>query len=97
MAVGIALVLALATLAASPSLHLALHPDANDSGHHCPITEFAAGHLLVALAAVAITLQLRIAWRSPIADPSAPSPTRLGLPPSRAPPTCPGRCLANLA
>jgi len=43
---GIALVLALSLLSASPSLHRLIHKDADDANHECAVTLFAHAQVL---------------------------------------------------
>jgi hypothetical protein len=84
---GIALVLALAVLSASPQLHRWLHPDADKPGHQCAITLFHHGlvgvHAAVSLivapsrwVAAAYSLPAKPEWLGP----------RYRLLPARGPP-----------
>ena len=84
---GVALVLVLSILAASPTLHAWLHKNAGQADHECAITLYqqgvAAAEAGVILAAVAPVVMARMA--------AAPAelhlaPLRYWLPPGHAPP-----------
>jgi hypothetical protein len=84
---GVALVLVLSVLAASPKLHAWLHSNAAQADHECAITLYqqgvASAEVGVILAAVALVVLARIA--------AAPAelhlaPLRYWLPPGHAPP-----------
>ena len=84
---GVALVVMLSVLAASPTLHAWLHKNAGQADHECAITLYqqgmAAAEVGVILAAVALVVLARIA--------TAPAelhlaPLRYWLPPGHAPP-----------
>ena len=81
----------LAWLSVDPEAHERFHPDADEPGHHCVVTEFAAGAALVLTVAFRllplITHFVRVQWaqvevRHPIVD--------LALLPSCGPPVAPG-------
>ena len=86
---GVALVLLLSVLAASPKLHAWLHSNAGETDHECIITLYQHGVVTAvvgtALAVVARVLLARV--------PPAPVELRLPTPrywlyPGRAPPAC---------
>ena len=86
---GVALVLLLSVLAASPKLHAWLHSNAGETDHECIITLYQHGVVTAvvgtALAVVTLVLLARV--------PQAPaelrlSPPRYWLYPGRAPPAC---------
>jgi hypothetical protein len=84
---GIALVLLLAVLAASPGLHAWLHGDAGEADHECAITLFQHGaNAVVAVTATAATVWIVVALA--VIPPAAPDihPRRYWLPPAHAPP-----------
>lgn len=84
----IALLLGLVAAASSPSLHLRLCPNANRPGHHCAVTDFAAGLVEVPVAAVLGLAVLAVVFASvrlPEVLPLAIPLFRLS--PSRAPPS----------
>ena len=86
---GVALVLLLSVLAASPGLHAWLHGNAGETDHECVITLFQHGVVVaaadVALVVVALVLLARVAT-APAALHLAPP--RYWLPPGHAPPAC---------
>jgi hypothetical protein len=84
---GIALVLLLAALAASPGLHAWLHGDAGEADHECAVTLFQHGaDVAVAVLAVAATGSIVVALVvTPPAEPVL-APRRYWLPPGHAPP-----------
>lgn len=59
--VGVALLLLLSVLAASPSLHRALHTDADHDTHECAVVLFAGG-VTLALGAFAVAAPAAV-WR----------------------------------
>jgi len=82
-----ALVLALEALVSSPALHLRLCPNANRPGHHCAVTDFAAGlaEVPVAMAGcLAVLMVMFEGWISPEILHRAAQVHRLS--PARAPP-----------
>jgi NAD/NADP transhydrogenase beta subunit len=84
---GVALVLMLSVLAASPTLHAWLHCSAGQADHECAITLYqqgvAAAGIGIILAAVALVVLARVVT-TPADLHLAPSP--YWLPPGHAPP-----------
>jgi hypothetical protein len=81
------LVLALAALATSSSLHHALHPDSDSHDHQCLVTVFASGQLC-GMETVAIVILVAISSVYVELLPDAPSRSLFDycFAPSRAPP-----------
>ncbi|HUJ45186.1 MAG TPA: hypothetical protein VLW52_16445 [Opitutaceae bacterium] len=83
---GVALVVLLGVLAASPVLHHWLHSDADQAGHECAVTLFLHGAEQPAAGVAALPPQLlltRVAARP--SEPALAAP-RYWLPPGQAPP-----------
>ena len=84
---GVALVLLLSVLAASPGLHAWLHGNAGETDHECVITLFQHGVVAaaaeVALVVVALVL---LAWVAAAPAALYLAPPRYWLPPGHAPP-----------
>jgi hypothetical protein len=80
------LVLMLNALAASPSLHKALHADASEARHHCAVTLFAHGQVDSASADVVVAEPQTAVVFEPIVEISIFSPAIENLPAGRAPP-----------
>ena len=80
------LVLLVNVMAASPSLHEWVHPDAGRSGHQCAVTLFAHGQ--VDLSTVDVLPAAPLPWvaSGPSAEISVFSPAIEYLPAGRAPP-----------
>jgi hypothetical protein len=70
-------------LAHFEALHLALHPDACESDHHCAVTVFQAGQVDAPVTYVAVV--------TPAADLTAPATMLLVAPPAMAVVLLPGR------
>jgi hypothetical protein len=88
LAAGVAgLVLALSVLAASPSLHAWLHPDAGHADHACAVTLFLQGMTAPAAEVALVVLSLLLVARliGLPAEPDLLAP-RYRLSPGRAPP-----------
>jgi hypothetical protein len=86
---GVALVLLLSVLAASPGLHAWLHSNAGETDHECIITLYQHGVVTaaaeVALVVVALVL---LAWVSAAPPALHLASPRYWLPPGQAPPAC---------
>lgn len=83
---GVALVVMLSVLAASPRLHAWLHSNAAQADHECAITLYQQG---VAAAGIGITLVSALVVLARIATAPAElhlAPSRYWLPPGLAPP-----------
>lgn len=82
-----ALVLSLASVAASPWLHKCLHPDADAPGHECAITLFAHGHAAPATVAPIVAVTSAAYGGVPLlAQSFPPAPVDYHFSSSRAPP-----------
>ena len=85
LAAGVAgLVLALSVLAASPSLHAWLHPDAGHADHACAVTLFLQGMTAPAAEVALVVLSLLLVARL-IGRLAAPSRVPGGYPRSMSP------------
>jgi hypothetical protein len=86
---GVALVLLLTVLAASPELHAWLHGNAGDADHECVVTLYQHGVVSaaveVALVVVLLVQRARVAAAPAALYLAAP---RYWLPPALAPPVC---------
>lgn len=80
------LLLFIATLAASPALHAAIHPDANHEDHNCIISVFAHGQVNAAAVAVAPVVVPVVCVELSLPVFSVFSATIENLPQGRAPP-----------
>ncbi|MDD2764565.1 MAG: hypothetical protein PHE83_11385 [Opitutaceae bacterium] len=86
---GVALVLWLGVLAASPALHAWLHGHAGESDHACAVALYQHG--VVSAAAdmlLAVTAPLFLAQAAPAPAPLHLASPRYRLPPGHAPPAC---------
>lgn len=83
---SILIVLLLNLLAASPSLHERLHPDAGKAGHECAVTVFAHGHVDSPAVEVAVAVPVVSFEFPPLTYVSIFSALVGTLPPGRAPP-----------
>jgi hypothetical protein len=86
---GVALVLLLSVLAASPGLHAWLHGNAGETDHECVITFFQHG-VVTAAAEVALVVVARVLLARVADAPAALhlAPPRYWLPRGHAPPAC---------
>ena len=83
---SILIVLLLNLLAASPSLHERLHPDAGQSDHQCAVTMFAHGQVDSSTVDVAMPVPTATIEFSPQILASVPAALVATLPPGRGPP-----------
>jgi hypothetical protein len=83
----VGLVLFIAALASSESLHKLIHSDADEAGHECAVTLFAHGHVESATCDVPLVLPVTFIETTPTAICSFFSPAIKNLPPGRAPPS----------
>jgi hypothetical protein len=86
---GVALVLLLSVLAASPGLHAWLHSNAGETDHECVITLFQHG-VVAATAEVALVFMalVLLAWVAATPAALCLALPRYWLPPGHAPPVC---------
>jgi hypothetical protein len=82
----VGMVLFVATLASSESLHKLIHSDADEAGHQCAVTLFAHGHVESAACDVPVVLPATFVETTPHLEFSIFSSTIENLPPGRAPP-----------
>jgi hypothetical protein len=82
----VGLVLFVAALASSESLHKLIHSDADEAGHECAVTLFAHGHVESAVCDISVILPAAFVENTPIVVISIFSPVIENLPPGRAPP-----------
>jgi hypothetical protein len=82
----VGLVLFIAALASSESLHKLVHHDADEAGHECAATLFAHGNVESAVCDVPVVLPTIFVETTPIVVFSFFSPAIENLPPGRAPP-----------
>ncbi|MGD0539871.1 MAG: hypothetical protein ABSC03_19755 [Verrucomicrobiota bacterium] len=86
---GVALVLLLSVLAASPGLHAWLHSNAGETDHECVITLYQHGVVAAAAEVVLVVVARVLLARVPQAPAELRlSPPRYWLYPGRAPPAC---------
>lgn len=83
---AIFIVLLLNLLAASPSLHERLHPDASHAEHQCAVTLFAHGKVDAPVVDVALPVPLAPAEFLPLTPIPVFTALVATLPPGRAPP-----------
>jgi hypothetical protein len=83
----VGLVLFIAALASSESLHKLIHHDADEPGHECAVTLFAHGHVESAVCDLPVVLPVTFVEITPILVFSFFSPAIENLPPGRAPPS----------
>ena len=86
---GVALVLLLSVLAASPGLHAWLHGNAGETDHECVITLFQHGVVATTAEVVLVFVALvLLAWIAAAPSALCLAPPRYWLPPGHAPPAC---------
>jgi hypothetical protein len=83
----VGLVLFVAALASSESLHKLIHSDAGEAGHECAATLFAHGHVESAVGDVPAVLPATFVETTPHLAFSVFSAVIENLPPGRAPPS----------
>ena len=84
---GVALVLLLTVLAASPELHARLHGNASDADHECAITLYQHGVVAAAVEAALVTVAWIFLTRAAITPQTGDFlRARYRLPPALAPP-----------
>jgi hypothetical protein len=82
----VGMVLFVAVLASSESLHKLIHSDADEASHQCAVTLFAHGHVESVVCDVPVVLPATFVETTPIAVFSIFSPALEDLPHGRAPP-----------
>jgi hypothetical protein len=82
----IGLVLFMAALASSESLHKLIHSDADEAGHECAVTLFAHGHVESAVCDIPVVTPTVWVETVPFVEFAIFSTTIENLPPGRAPP-----------
>jgi hypothetical protein len=82
----IGLVLSMAALASSETLHKLIHHDAEEAGHECAVTLFAHGHIESAACDVPVVLPTTFVETTPHFEFFVFSTAIENLPPGRAPP-----------
>jgi hypothetical protein len=83
----IGLVLSMAALASSETLHKLIHHDADEAGHECAVTLFAHGHIETAGCDVPVVQPTTFFETRPHLEFFAYSTAIENLPPGRAPPS----------
>ena len=86
------LVLSMAALASSETLHKLIHHDADEAGHECAVTLFAHGHVETAVCDVPVVQPTTFVETRPPLEFFAFSAAIENLPPGRAPPAF---CIAS--
>ena len=80
------MVLFVAVLASSESLHKLIHSDADEASHQCAVTLFAHGHVESVVCDVPVVLPATLVETTPHFEIFIFSSTVENLPPGRAPP-----------